>query len=532
MVEFLDKPSVSNANLSERYTLKFNKASSRSDEVNKILENLEHSWCDFVSAKDCRRLWLEIERSAVSSEALSSSKHKVQVVSISLGSFPSYGKYCCHWHSCPPCSELEIYVCFEYDLEIVTVQYMDRRRGKWKLEATFDHLDKVILVTTTQTGYYLYLFLRNQLKIFFATKSRPFTSESPSDVIDSEEQIETEVLWKRQIQFGDCPTQIIGSSNVIQLKLGKDESGLKAVLSRFAKLDFSIVAGNPTLEDTGLHEPIASPEFQTFHLTYAWYCLMSRGFKVTDQVAQEFVTTLNKDQQRPWFEETIRAITGAFDNASICDLQNQFQNESERIMKRKVTDESETESSEPSVPHVVAIRRLILTPTTIRGLSEEWTLENRVLREFGSDRFVRVSIRDDDFTRLTSYIPIQEIKNRIIDFLTNGFEIGDRKYRFLGCSNSQMRSHSVWMYASDGRGHTVDSIRAWMGDISHERCVATYVSRLGQCFTSTRNTVEVKNVEWIEDITRNTAYNFTDGIGRISSPLARRVSTDRGWLRL
>lgn len=113
----------------------------------------------------------------------------------------------------------------------------------------------------------------------------------------------------------------------------------------------------------------------------------------------------------------------------------------------------------------------------------------------------------------TGYIPIQEIRKRVVDFLTNGFEIGDRHYRFIGCPNSQMRSHSVWMYARDGLGHTVDSIRTWMGDVSHEGCVSTYLSRLGQCFTSTRNTVEVKSVEWIEDITRDTAYNFfTDAL--------------------
>ena len=79
------------------------------------------------------------------------------------------------------------------------------------------------------------------------------------------------------------------------------------------------------------------------------------------------------------------------------------------------------------------------------------------------------------------------------------------------------------MYAGDGR-QTVDGIRRWMGDLSHERCVATYVSRLGQFFSASKNALEVDDAsrQLIPDVKRGN-YCFTDGIGKISRSLCDEV---------
>ncbi len=76
-----------------------------------------------------------------------------------------------------------------------------------------------------------------------------------------------------------------------------------------------------------------------------------------------------------------------------------------------------------------------------------------------------------------------------------------------------------------------------MGDLSEERCVASYVARMGQFFSSSKDTITVsvedETVQNIPDIERAyrtpkksiAKYCFSDGIGTISKTLAEDVST-------
>lgn len=69
--------------------------------------------------------------------------------------------------------------------------------------------------------------------------------------------------------------------------------------------------------------------------------------------------------------------------------------------------------------------------------------------------------------------------------------------------------------------------RKTFGELSTERCVASYVSRFGLCFSSTKKTVDVDKVcvQYTDDI-QNDEYCFTDGIGRISTKLAEKVANE------
>ena len=275
--------------------------------------------------------------------------------------------------------------------------------------------------------------------------------------------------------------------------------------------------------EAGTSGAVQWPRFHTFEASYAWYCLISRGFKVTDQVSSDVVDFLQEQEDEVLVARLLYAIGDHFDNNCVVSLSSEsLQHEWDALLRYRVIDDDDEEDHQ--MEHLVKVRRLLLTPTVVRALPGEHVVGNRVVREFGVDRFVRVVLRDEDMELLSaSAVPLDKPVNVITDFLRQDLAIGNRRYHFLGCSNSQMRLHGFWMYATDGQ-HTVDSIRRWMGDLSHERCVATYVSRLGQFFSASKKTISVdeRSKRLIPDVSRN-AHCFTDGIGMISSSLRQKV---------
>jgi RNA-dependent RNA polymerase len=68
-----------------------------------------------------------------------------------------------------------------------------------------------------------------------------------------------------------------------------------------------------------------------------------------------------------------------------------------------------------------------------------------------------------------------------------------------------------------------------MGNFSHINVVAKYAARLGQCFSTTRaiNGLTKPDIIKINDIERN-GYCFSDGVGKISSFLAKMITVELG----
>lgn len=197
--------------------------------------------------------------------------------------------------------------------------------------------------------------------------------------------------------------------------------------------------------------------------------------------------------------------------------------------------------------HYVYVPRLIVTPTQDYLLPAELVAENRVIREYGHKDALRIAFRDEDFSKLASTYPEglrYVLKERVLDLLSNNIEIAGRTFEFLACSNSQLRDHGAWLYATDGE-HRAADIRGSLGQLNEIKCVATYVSRMGQCFSSTKEAVTVSfevgcKVEEIPDVEvqysdvyfkcckswRTGTYTFSDGVGKISRALARKVCTN------
>ncbi|XVE84716.1 hypothetical protein DITRI_Ditri17bG0035700 [Diplodiscus trichospermus] len=197
--------------------------------------------------------------------------------------------------------------------------------------------------------------------------------------------------------------------------------------------------------------------------------------------------------------------------------------------------------------NVMSCHRALVTPTKIYCMGPELETSNYVVKnfaEYASD-FMRVTFVEEDWSKLSANAistsvqlgvfskPFRtKVYHRILSVLQNGIVIGDKKFEFLAFSASQLRSNSVWMFASNDKVKAED-IREWMGCFKKIRSISKCAARMGQLFSSSLPTLVVpaQDVEIIPDIEINSDgidYCFSDGIGKISLPFARQVAEKCG----
>ena len=502
------------------------------DKLTKWLENL---WCRRILRNGISDLWLEVIEKRMTTPT--EGTHRLALSMLSLGAFTSPGRYVCHWKSErrtasgsdnsteQNAKQSPLVAGFEYDNDIITVSWTESAEVQWRMEISFDSLaDRVILIKRGKSGNHLYFFIVNQPKLYRGVPQQRRHSLQDFDT--------DQMYWERDVCFGSCDCNTIGAGNVIRLDngpLGNDNIGnIDNILGRLSRHGFLIYAGNPETVEAKQNIVVQWPQFKTFEAIYAWYCLITRGFKVTDQISDDIIAFLREKEQEDelLLSRLLYMIGDEFDNNCVVSLSSEsLQHEWETVLRYRDID---ADNEDQQLEHLVKVRRILLTPSVVRGLPAEHIVGNRVVRKFGVDRFLRVILRDEDMELLSaSGCTLEKPVKVITDFLRQDLVIGDRRYHFLGCSNSQMRQHGFWMYASEGK-HTVDGIRQWMGDLSHERCVATYVSRLGQFFSASQKAITVNRsfkrlIPDIQHIWMSRIYCFTDGIGKISRSLSEKV---------
>lgn len=198
------------------------------------------------------------------------------------------------------------------------------------------------------------------------------------------------------------------------------------------------------------------------------------------------------------------------------------------IAKEVNTNKTISSENEDLPPNYSLIRRMVLTPTKHVFYPKEPIVQNRIIRQYEEEYFIRIVFRDEDYERVSAIQPnsLDAVIEAMKQFMQKGFHILDRQYEFLGCSNSQLREHGFWLFCPNN-GINAQNIRDDCGDISSERCVASYVSRFGLCFSASRDTIDVgvrPGEEVFEDDIERNEYCFSDGIGKISPCLASKVS--------
>ncbi|KAJ4264024.1 hypothetical protein NW762_006063 [Fusarium torreyae] len=176
------------------------------------------------------------------------------------------------------------------------------------------------------------------------------------------------------------------------------------------------------------------------------------------------------------------------------------------------------------------VRKATITPTTVRYSTPIIEVSNRVVRQYKhvQDRFLRIQFTEESERGRIAVNKDQndEIYKRVLRTMYEGIRIGDRVYEFLAFGNSQLRVNGAFFFCPTQ--HTsCDDIRRWMGQFNHIKVVAKYAARLGQCFSTTREIrgISSPDTREIPDIERND-HCFTDGVGKISSFLARLINED------
>ncbi|XP_077527412.1 uncharacterized protein LOC144138810 [Haemaphysalis longicornis] len=188
-------------------------------------------------------------------------------------------------------------------------------------------------------------------------------------------------------------------------------------------------------------------------------------------------------------------------------------------------------------PGSCLVRRIFLLPSRLLLLPPCVHHENRVLRNFKPELALRLTIRDDNLQPLSHSLTFHSNQDRVMDAvvgspLREGIWIGNRQFRILASSSSQLRDHGVWLYAVGQDLDCPEGIRQWMGDFSGAGNIAKRMARMGLCFSSTEASVQVPlGVGAITepDIVggchpaSGRPYVFSDGIGMISSSLLHKV---------
>ncbi|XP_044489067.1 probable RNA-dependent RNA polymerase 1 [Mangifera indica] len=357
------------------------------------------------------------------------------------------------------------------------------------------------------------------------------------------------VQWVHEVDF--TPSSCIGQSAAICLELPST-----GYLSGFQK-DFAyynetegkfVMKRGSTSSCNSDHVPIVSPPEGSnlpFRILFKINMLVQHGCIPRPAVNEKFFRMVEPHRRNVAFVE--RALETLFYSKQCCFkprrwLRSEYQKCS--IAARPLMLPA------ISLSHGLEyMNRVLVTPSKVYFFGPEIILSNHVLRAYSDDseNFIRVSFVNEDLEKIhaTDLCPRASsrktkrhtrVYHRILSTLRNGIVIGDKKFEFLAFSNSQLKENSLWMFASRPR-LTAREIRESLGDFSTIRNVAKYSTRLGQSFSSSRESVDVDGdeIELIPDMEvqiGGVKYVFSDGIGKISPKLAANIAEKCGFRKV
>ncbi|KAJ4374237.1 hypothetical protein N0V83_002978 [Neocucurbitaria cava] len=254
----------------------------------------------------------------------------------------------------------------------------------------------------------------------------------------------------------------------------------------------------------------------SFPIRYQLEACLSNGYLKEYNITKEFLEKLASMEPR-------RAIHIL---EKVCDKQNTYYDPMEIF---DIRSKGNLEKKVPS--YCILQRSAIITPTMIHVVSPIMETSNRITRKYAADadRFLRVKFSDEKTEGVLRNMPndrAEAVFDRVRRAMTHGIVVAGRFYEFLAFGNSQFREHGAYFYAPTS-SKSADDIRLSLGQFNHIKTVAKFGARLGQCFSTTRAMRVNVKVQEIPDVERN-GYNFTDGVGKLSSFLAKMAAQELG----
>lgn len=243
-------------------------------------------------------------------------------------------------------------------------------------------------------------------------------------------------------------------------------------------------------------------------LAYAWRCITSAS--CYQQKYRENISSLISEYSG--IKECVRllyALADELDNSCFCSFS--------RLLSRAKKSRWVQSSTKTIDEGACWVKRVLITPTRIvfctpdllqvpcilatfisLRLSVPLEIRNnkricfssnahlqrsRVLRNYPPQAFMRVSFRDEGFTKIVGGSDeVSNLMKRISIILNDGIYIGRFHYQFLTSTSSQIRDHSVWFVRSnllkETSRNSAQKIRDWMGDFSGDRHALTSPSCL------------------------------------------------------
>lgn len=380
------------------------------------------------------------------------------------------------------------------------------------------------------------LQLNSSPHLFYRTADDDVYVSVPYDLLDDEDP------WIRTTDFTNG---VIGRSNTYRISMsprcGPRLNKAMAYLKE-RRVPYSSTQSLKVVEEAAVSTPpntffcIPCKKDISFEIMYMVNAVMQKGIINQYQLSDRFFELLRSHTA----EVNIKALNHMYCyKHPVFDAYKRLKVVQDWLLKNPKALKSAKVSD-----YNMAVKRLVITPTRAYCLPPEVELSNRVLRRYKNvaDRFLRVSFMDEGFQLLnqnvcTYYVaPIVKditsnsfpqkttIFKRVKTLLSDGFYLCGLKYSFLAFSSNQLRDRSAWFFAENADIST-KSIISWMGKFK-DKNVAKCSARLGQCFSSTYETIRVPSVEVdfdLPDIERNN-YVFSDGIGMITPDLAAEVA--------
>ena len=464
--------------------------------------HVTEAWCTCLTDRDEEPLpvWLQappLEKRRRSNEPF----HWLKANSLCLGTFVSRCHFQCEWPLETTLKNIKIN--FDHSFKMLTLHSSRQSsivpgqgavgRGPYKIEFRYDEIEDFIIVDSDSNA--------GVIKVFFSARHPPRLyrelGDEPIDEQDNEDDSgvssndsETEGLstdeeyadvitadfhdaspdvsrnladngnWERASDFHNGENAIsqcftycvkIPFNELVQLR-----RLLTTVEKRFHKSAFYC----RVKESYGKLPDVNIPDSLPFDVKYAAGSVLSFHPLVRGRVPSGKFGRLLLGKSSDIAIAALEKLSKVLEKDKFCDPGSIL----ESLLKQN--NPSTSGMFNRLVPgHCALIKRAVITPTRLLFYPPEVMVKNRVLRNYDTNDFLCVSIRDEDLSKMSAARGnIDDLLDGMKLKLDEGLEIAGQRFQFLGSSNSQLRNHSCWFV---GPRYLPDDIRCWMGDFTN-----------------------------------------------------------------